>query len=53
MPGILEWHRRCPRYIEAELIRMRAPQGAAGFSSLPTGPGTSALRPLELGPAVG
>jgi germacradienol/geosmin synthase len=53
MSGILEWHRRCPRYIEAELIRMRTPQGAAGFSFLPTGPGTSALRPLELGPAVG
>ncbi|GAA0412516.1 terpene synthase family protein [Microbispora corallina] len=40
MSGILEWHRRCARYTEAELRRRRAP----GFSPLPVGLGTSAAR---------
>jgi germacradienol/geosmin synthase len=43
MSGILEWHRRCARYTEAELLRRHSP--AAAFSFLPTGLGTSALRP--------
>jgi germacradienol/geosmin synthase len=42
MSGILEWHRRCVRYTEAELLRLRGE--AAGFSFLPTGLGTSAVR---------
>lgn len=43
MSGILEWHRRCVRYTEAELRRSRGLP--APFSFLPTGPGTSAVRP--------
>ncbi|WP_326821236.1 family 2 encapsulin nanocompartment cargo protein terpene cyclase [Streptosporangium sp. NBC_01756] len=43
MSGILEWHRRCARYTEAELRRSRPP-APAGFSFLPTGLGTSAAR---------
>jgi germacradienol/geosmin synthase len=41
MSGILEWHRRCPRYTEAELRRQRTPAVPA---LSPTGLGTSALR---------
>lgn len=44
MSGILEWHRRCVRYTEAELRRSRTPSAPAGFSLLPTGLGTSAAR---------
>jgi germacradienol/geosmin synthase len=33
MSGILEWHRRCARYTEAELLRTYGPA-----LSLPTGP---------------
>jgi germacradienol/geosmin synthase len=40
MSGILEWHRRCPRYTEAELRRARTP---AGLSLRPTGLGTAAV----------
>jgi germacradienol/geosmin synthase len=45
MSGILEWHRRCARYTEAELRRSRTLE-RPDFSFLPTGLGTSALRPL-------
>jgi germacradienol/geosmin synthase len=41
MSGILEWHRRCLRYTEAELLRT-----GRGVSLLPTGLGTSAVRML-------
>ncbi|GHH65482.1 terpene synthase [Streptosporangium violaceochromogenes] len=44
MSGILEWHRRCARYTEAELRRSRIPGAPGGFSLLPTGLGTSAAR---------
>lgn len=44
MSGILEWHRRCVRYTEPELIRLRDQAAAPGLSSLPTGLGTSAAR---------
>jgi germacradienol/geosmin synthase len=44
MSGILEWHRRCARYTEAELERSRIPGTPADFSLLPTGLGTSAVR---------
>ncbi|ACZ83132.1 family 2 encapsulin nanocompartment cargo protein terpene cyclase [Streptosporangium roseum] len=44
MSGILEWHRRCARYTEAELRRSRLPGAPAGFSLLPAGLGTSAVR---------
>jgi hypothetical protein len=44
MSGILEWHRRCVRYTEAELQRARAATAPAPFSFLPSGLGTSALR---------
>jgi germacradienol/geosmin synthase len=43
MSGILEWHRRCARYTEAELLRHHRPP-APSFSFLPTGLGTSAAR---------
>jgi germacradienol/geosmin synthase len=42
MSGILEWHRRCVRYTEPELLRLR--DEATTFSFLPTGLGTSAAR---------
>src|ERR1022692_1571728 len=44
MSGILEWHRRCVRYTEAELRRSRTLDRPADFSFLPTGLGTSAVR---------
>ncbi|MFD8528920.1 family 2 encapsulin nanocompartment cargo protein terpene cyclase [Streptosporangium canum] len=44
MSGILEWHRKCARYTEAELRRSRIPEAPTGFSLLPTGLGTSAVR---------
>ncbi|HSV66014.1 MAG TPA: family 2 encapsulin nanocompartment cargo protein terpene cyclase [Mycobacteriales bacterium] len=44
MSGILEWHRRCARYTEAELQRNRIQGVSTGFSLLPTGLGTSAAR---------
>jgi germacradienol/geosmin synthase len=47
MSGILEWHRRCARYTEPELLRLRGetlspPLRPAAL--LPTGLGTSAVR---------
>jgi germacradienol/geosmin synthase len=42
MSGVLEWHRKCVRYTEPELLRLR--DEATGFSFLPTGLGTSAVR---------
>lgn len=44
MSGILEWHRRCVRYTEAELRRGREPETPPGFPFLPTGLGTAAAR---------
>jgi germacradienol/geosmin synthase len=42
MSGILEGHRKCIRYTEAELLRLRG--DATAFSFQPTGLGTSAVR---------
>jgi germacradienol/geosmin synthase len=43
MSGILEWHRRCARYTEAELRRhYRGEIPLAGFSLVPVGLGTAA-----------
>jgi germacradienol/geosmin synthase len=39
MSGVLEWHRRTPRYTDAELRRVYR-----GFTQFPTGLGTSAAR---------
>jgi germacradienol/geosmin synthase len=44
MSGILEWHRRCVRYTEAELQRLRVPRTSTGFPLAPTGLGTAAVR---------
>ncbi|GAA3088164.1 terpene synthase family protein [Streptosporangium carneum] len=45
MSGILEWHRRCARYTEAELVRHhRGAPVPAGSPFLPSGLGTSAVR---------
>jgi germacradienol/geosmin synthase len=44
MSGILEWHRKCVRYTEAELLRLRGEVTPPVFSFLPTGLGTSAAR---------
>ncbi len=46
MSGILEWHRKCVRYTEAELKRLASPIAAPtpGFTFLPTGLGTAAIR---------
>ncbi|MCU1679829.1 MAG: putative terpene cyclase [Amycolatopsis sp.] len=44
MSGILEWHRRCVRYTEAELRRNGVPGASRNFFFLPTGLGTSAVR---------
>jgi germacradienol/geosmin synthase len=47
MAGILEWHRRCARYTERELLRLR--DGATRGPFLPTGLGTAAVRaPVRL-----
>jgi germacradienol/geosmin synthase len=42
MSGILEWHRKCVRYTEPELLRLRGESVSPGFSFLPSGLGTSA-----------
>jgi germacradienol/geosmin synthase len=40
MSGILEWHRRCARYAEAELLRTYRPDAVAGAAvRLPAAPG--------------
>ncbi|GII76783.1 terpene synthase [Sphaerisporangium rufum] len=44
MSGILEWHRRCARYTEAELRRVYTPRRLADFPFPPAGLGTSAAR---------
>ena len=44
MSGILEWHRRCARYTEAELRHTRAALLSGHFPFPPTGLGTSAVR---------
>jgi germacradienol/geosmin synthase len=44
MSGILEWHRRCVRYTEPELRRLRAAAMSADSRLAPTGLGTSAAR---------
>ncbi|GLX93452.1 germacradienol/geosmin synthase [Herbidospora sp. NBRC 101105] len=48
MAGIMEWHRRCVRYTEPELLRLRAESFAPPprLVLLPSGLGTSAVRPL-------
>ncbi|TKK81050.1 germacradienol/geosmin synthase [Herbidospora galbida] len=48
MAGIMEWHRRCVRYTEPELLRLRAESLAPPprLVLLPSGLGTSAVRPL-------
>jgi germacradienol/geosmin synthase len=46
MSGVLEWHRRTPRYADAELRRVHY-----GFSQTPTGLGTAAARIMA--PAAG
>jgi germacradienol/geosmin synthase len=47
--GILEWHRKCTRYTEAELLHDRVPAASTDFSFLPTGLGTSAVRAAGTG----
>ncbi len=44
MSGILEWHRRCARYTEAELRRHRQDTLTGRLLTGPSGLGTSALR---------
>jgi germacradienol/geosmin synthase len=44
MSGILEWHRRCVRYTEPELQRLRAAAASADSPFVATGLGTSAAR---------
>ena len=44
MAGILEWHRKCVRYTEAELQASRNSRAPTTFSWTPTGLGTSAAR---------
>ncbi|MGH3620432.1 MAG: terpene synthase family protein, partial [Sciscionella sp.] len=44
MAGIMEWHRKCVRYTEAELLRIQSADAPTEFSFLPTGLGTSAVR---------
>ncbi len=44
MSGILEWHRRCVRYTEAELRHTRAAVLSGQYPFPPTGLGTSAAR---------
>ncbi|WP_433558373.1 terpene synthase family protein [Pseudonocardia xinjiangensis] len=44
LSGILEWHRRCARYTEAELQRSRVPTTPSGLPLAPVGLGTSAVR---------
>jgi germacradienol/geosmin synthase len=44
MSGILEWHRTCVRYNEAELRGDRQPPPWTAFSVSPTGLGTSAAQ---------
>jgi germacradienol/geosmin synthase len=44
MSGILEWHRRCVRYTEPELQRLRAAAAPADSPFAVTGLGTSAAR---------
>ncbi|MFF5205841.1 family 2 encapsulin nanocompartment cargo protein terpene cyclase [Streptosporangium sp. NPDC000396] len=53
MSGILEWHRRCARYTEAELRCARTPGTPADSSFLPTGLGTSAVRAVAAGNSMG
>jgi germacradienol/geosmin synthase len=44
MSGILEWHRKCVRYMESELQRSRVPTTPSGFPLAPVGLGTAAVR---------
>lgn len=47
MSGIVEWHRRCARYTERELLRQR--DGATRSPFLPTGLGSGGIRtPVRL-----
>jgi len=47
MSGVLEWHRRCVRYTEPELRRLRAAATSADTPFTATGLGTSAARVAE------
>lgn len=49
MAGILEWHRRCARYVEAELRRAYRPSPPEHFRIVPTGLGTSGVRLVRPG----
>ncbi|PSK97781.1 germacradienol/geosmin synthase [Murinocardiopsis flavida] len=49
MSGILEWHRKCVRYTEAERRHHMPPEIPAAYAWPPTGLGTSAAR-LAAGP---
>ncbi|HEY3683956.1 MAG TPA: germacradienol/geosmin synthase [Streptosporangiaceae bacterium] len=51
MAGILEWHRKCARYQEHELIRTRSERAALAHRFVPGGIGTSAARPYVRSPA--
>jgi germacradienol/geosmin synthase len=52
MSGILEWHRKCARYAEAEQRRLHpAAHRPPDFSFRPTGLGTSAARLVVARPA--
>ncbi|GII63658.1 terpene synthase [Sphaerisporangium krabiense] len=44
MSGILEWHRECARYTEAELARRHLPAIRPDFTLHPTGLGTATSR---------
>ncbi|RNL84820.1 terpene synthase family protein [Halostreptopolyspora alba] len=48
MSGIMEWHDKCVRYHEDQLLRDRGLETPTGFSQRPTGLGTSAARVAEL-----
>ncbi|MBB4933597.1 germacradienol/geosmin synthase [Lipingzhangella halophila] len=48
MSGIMEWHDKCVRYHEDQLLRDRGLAAPTGFAQRPTGLGTSAARTAEL-----
>ncbi|GAA3544534.1 germacradienol/geosmin synthase [Amycolatopsis ultiminotia] len=57
MAGIVNWHRECVRYTDAELDRLATPSapGPAGPGAIPSGPtglGTGALRIPSVRPAA-
>jgi germacradienol/geosmin synthase len=52
MSGILEWHRRCARYTEAELCRHGSLGPSRTVMHRPRGLGTDAAVPLRLAATV-